>query len=43
MNSQAVETDSMSYQKCVHFFNVNRNVELGFVQSGHHITESGYQ
>jgi len=43
MNSQAVKTDSMSYQKCVHFFNVNRNVELGFVQSGHHITESGYQ
>jgi AraC-like DNA-binding protein len=43
MCAQTVDTDSRYYQKCIHFFNVNRNVELAFVQSGHHVTEPGYQ
>ncbi|MDF2986314.1 MAG: DNA-binding protein AraC-type [Eubacterium sp.] len=43
MGEEILETDGRYFQKCVHFFNVNRNVELSFIQSGHHVTEPGYQ
>lgn len=42
MNSQEPEAQKKYFQRCVHFFNVNRIVELSFVQSGHHIMEPGY-
>lgn len=43
MCSQTVEAESLSNQKYIHFFNANRDVELGVVQSGFQITEPGYK
>jgi len=43
MSEQMTEENEKYFQKCVHFFNIDRNVELCFVQSGHHVTEPGYQ
>ena len=43
MCSQTVETNNKFYTRCIHFFNANRNVELGVVQSGHQVTEPDYQ
>jgi len=43
MSVETDETNGRDYQKGIHFFNVNRNIELCFIQSGHHVTEPGYQ
>lgn len=43
MCPQVEDANEKYVQKCVHFFSVDRNIELGFVQSGSHVTEPGYQ
>lgn len=42
MCTQIIKTGYTHEEKYIHFFNADRNVELGFVQFGHHLTRPGY-